>query len=70
MADNAKMCPLMAAGLGIGIEESIEDVKCREAACAWWHDGECAMRSIASSLNDLSKNGIRVSPTGLVGGLK
>ena len=70
-----KMCPMLASGLKADPNAITSEgdcaslVSCKGDKCRWWHDGECAMLSIASSLNDLSKEGIRVSPSGL-GGLK
>lgn len=49
-------CPLMSARNGF--------VECQEGKCAWWNDeyghGQCAIRSIDVSLDNIDRNGIEI----------
>ncbi len=50
---NGKICPLFFASPVDEIE-----MECRPDRCAWAHDGECAVLTIAKSLDGLNDNGI------------
>ncbi len=52
-----KICPLLGAGpLGI-------NTNCKESRCAWWTGQECAMITLALSVEELNNSGIVTYPT-------
>lgn len=51
-----KICPLLGAGpLGI-------NTNCKEGCCAWWDEEDCAIITIAQSLQGLDRGGIVTYP--------
>lgn len=50
---NGKICPLLFASACSDIE-----YECRPDRCAWAYEGECAMLTIARSMDGLNEKGI------------